>query len=58
MLRGGVKIEKPLARLNARGSVKQRLMKSVSLLECNREQFRSEAAQSFAYALYLLFTWF
>ena len=58
MLRGGVKIEKLLARLNARSSVKQRLMKSVSLLECNREQFRSETAQSFAYALYLLFTWF
>ena len=58
MQKGGVKIEMPLARLNARGSVKQRLMKSVSLLECNREQFRSEAAQSFAYTFYLRFTWF
>lgn len=32
MLRGGVKIEKLLARLNARSGVKQHLMKSVSLL--------------------------
>ena len=44
MLRGGVKIEKLLARLNARSSVKQHLMKSVSLLKCYREEFRSKAA--------------
>lgn len=43
MLRGGVKIEKLLARLNARSGVKQHLMKSVSLLECDREQFCCKA---------------
>ena len=35
--------EKPLARLNARSGVKQHLMKSVSLLECDREQFFCKA---------------
>ena len=44
MLRGGVKIEKLLARLNARSGVKQHLMKSVSLLKCYREELRSKAA--------------
>ena len=43
MLRGGVKIEKLLARLNARSGVKQHLMKSVSLLECDREQLFCKA---------------
>ena len=58
MLRGGVKIEKLLARLNARSSVKQHLMKSVSLLKCDREQFCCKAVQPLSYAVNLLFAGF
>ena len=55
---GRVKIEKPLARLNARSGVKQHLMKSVSLLECDREQFCCKAVQTLSYAVNLLFARF